>query len=320
MRLKVSLFAAVAIAPLVTIALAQTPNRDDKLRDGPSIDFEIAAGVEYDDNISVSQIDVNTGADDFAAVIDADLDVGLPLGPRTELDLGYGFSQSLHFDFTDFDLQSHLVTADLSHDFTAFEVGAAGRLAYSRLGGDKFLTMTQFNPYVAKFLGDLLYIRAGYTLSDRNFAETAAIPPALPPPTRDAKNHAYGGDVYFFIDGVKSYVVAGYEREREKADSDPFDYRGDNFRVRFAQRFDIGGKDARLSLGFHHERRDYDNVTPAIAVARDDKRNRFQAELEMPIAGPAFARLEFEHGDYKSNLPSADYEQNLVSLRLGFNF
>lgn len=320
MRVKLCLVSAVSISALAGAAFAQEIEDDDKPKNGPSFEVEIAAGAEYDDNISVGQIDVNTGQDDFAAVIDADFDVGVPLGVRTELDLGYGFSQSLHKDFTAFDLQSHLATADLSHDFVLFEVGAAGRVAYSRLGGDKFLTMYQANPYIAKFIGDLLYVRAGYTFSDKNFAEQTPIPPAPALPSRDAKNRAFGGDVYLFLNGVKSYFVAGYERERENALSDEFDYHADNFRVRFSQRFDLGGNDAELSLGFRHERRDYDSVTPSIGAVRDDERNRFQAELELPINDWAFLRAEVEHGDYKSNLPSADFKQNLAGLRLGVRF
>ncbi len=281
---------------------------EEKPKDGPSFDAEIAAGVEYDSNVSVNDVDQNTGADDFAAVIDADLEATIPVGLRTEVELGYGFSQSLHKDFTAFDVQSHLATAEVSQDFKLFEVGAAYRFAYARLGGDPFMTMHQVNPYAAAFFGDMLYARAGYTFSDRNFDVD---------PLRDSKRNAYGGDVYLFLNGVKSYFTAGYEREIDNAVSDEFDYKSDNFRVRFSQRFDVGGEDAALSLGWRHERRGYEAITPSIAALREDKRDRFQAELELPINRWAFLRAEFEHGDYASNLPSADYKQNVAGLRLG---
>lgn len=314
--MKRLMMTAAAIAISAGTALAQEaggPNKDN----GPSFDVEIAAGVDYDSNVSVNELDANTGADDFAAAIDADFDFSTPVGPGTELQLGYGFSQSLHFDFTAFDLQSHLATADLSHDFGFAEIGAAYRFAYSRLGGDPFLTMHQVNPYISKFIGKTLYVRAGYTYADKNFEEPAAIPA---PPTRDAKSNSFGGDVYFFLNGVKSYLMAGYERDIEKAVSDEFDFHANNYRVRFSQRFPFGSGDAELSLGYRFEDRNYDNQTPSILAVRADERHRFQAELEIPVTEHAFARLEFEHGDYKSNLPSADYKQDLAGVRLGLRF
>lgn len=310
------LMMTAAFAVCAGDALAADPE-ETKKSSGPSFDVEIAAGVDYDSNVSVNQLDANTGVDDFAAAIDADVDFSTPLGADTELQLGYGFSQSLHFDLTAFDLQSHLATVDLSHDFGFAEVGAAYRFAYSRLGGDPFLTMHQVNPYISKFIGKILYVRGGYTYTDKNFEEPATIPA---PATRDATNDSFGGDVYLFLNGVKSYVVGGYEREIEKAVSDEFDFHADNFRVRFAQRFPFGAGDAELSLGYRFEDRNYDNQTPSILAVRADERHRFQADLEIPLTKRAFARLEVEHGDYKSNLPSADYKQDLAGVRLGLRF
>ncbi len=284
---------------------------EDDAASGPSFEVEIAAGVDYDSNISVNELDTNTGEDDFAAAIEADFNMTAPIAPNTEFQLGYSFAQTLHADLTDFDLQSHLATADLTHDLGPVEIGGAYRFAYSRLGGASFFTMHQVNPYAAVFIGKQFYVRGGYTWSDKDFDVD---------PTRDAKNRSYGGDVYFFLNGVKSYLVGGYERERENAVADEFDYHSDNFRVRFAQRFPFGVDQGELSLGYRHEARDYDNPTPSIMAVRDDKRNRFQAELELPINKFSFARFEYEHGDYNSNLPSADYKEDLGSVRLGLRF
>lgn len=301
---------SASLAMAATAALAEETGAAKK-SSGPSFDVEIAAGVDYDSNVSVDQIDTNTGQDDFAAALEADFDLTAPLGPDTEFQLGYGFSQSLHFDFTAFDVQSHLATADLSHDFGFVDIGAAYRFAYSRLGGDPFLTMHQINPYMSKFIGKTLFVRAGYTYADKNFDTS---------PLRDARNNSFGGDVYVFLNGVKSYLVGGYERERENAFGDEFDYHADNFRARFAQRFPFGAGDAELSVGYRLDDRNYDNVTPSILAVRDDKRQRFEVDLELPITGHAFARLEYEHGDYKSNLPSADFKQDLAGVRLGLKF
>ena len=68
--------------------------------------LEISAGLETDSNVSVSELDESTGEDDQAAVFEADLDYELALGESTELQFGYGLSQTSYDDFSEFDLQS----------------------------------------------------------------------------------------------------------------------------------------------------------------------------------------------------------------------
>ena len=41
---------------------------------------------------------------------------------------------------------------------------------------------------------------------------------------------------------------------------------------------------------------------------------------ELPLTDTIFVSPEYEYGDFSSNLPSADYSQNVFSLRLGTRF
>ena len=291
------------------IAHAQTAGTEERF--DPPFNVDISVGAEYDSNISVNEIDTNTNADDVAAVIDADLEFETEIASDTELSLGYSFSQSLHADFTAFDVQSHFASAELSHDFGSFDLGAAYRFIYTRLGGDGFLVMQQFSPYFAKFFGKKFFLRADYTYTDKDFENRT---------DRDSKVHAGGADLYFFLNGVRTYLVAGYKYEDEDAVDPQFDYQSHNIKARFSQRIAIGKRDAKLKLGWRYETRDYSSITPSIGVVRDDDRHRFQAELEIPVTDRIYTTLEYEYADYSSNLPSADYTQSVAGARLGVRF
>jgi len=295
--------------PGVGQAGAQSAGTEERL-DSP-ISFEFSAGAEYDSNISVDTIDTNTGADDFAAVLDAEIEFETELSEETEFKLGYSFSQSLHDEFTNFDIQSHFASADVSHDFGSFDLGAAYRFSYSSLGGDGFLTLQQVSPYLSSFITKKVFVRGAYTYTDKNFKNRI---------DRDAEVHSGGADLYYFADGVRTFFVVGYKYESEDAFDPQFDFDANHFKVRFSRRIAMGTRDAKFKLGWRYEMRDYSSITTSIGVVRDDDRHRVQVELEMPITDRIYGLVEYEYSDYSSNLPSADYNQHLAGARLGVRF
>lgn len=287
-------------------AFAQSSEVDEKTESPFS--FEFSAGVEYDDNISVNELDTNTNSDDFSAVFDGNIRFEKDVGSNTDFELSYNFSQSLHDEFTDFDIQSHLGSASISHDFGSFDAGAAYRFVFSRLGGESFLTLQQFSPYVTKFFGGKFFIRADYTYTDKDFDNRV---------DRDAETHAGGADFYYFIDGVRTYLVFGYKYKNEDAVDPQFDFNAHNLKVQFSQRFPIGERNLKLKVRWRYETRDYTSITPSINAQRDDDRHRLEIELEIPITDRIFVLAEYEYSDFSSNLPSADYTQSFAGLRVG---
>ena len=209
------------------------------------------------------------------------------LGEKTDLQLGYGLSQTSYDDFPEFDLQNHLLTGEVSRDFGTVDAGMAYRYIHTRLGGHDYMTTQQASPSVSRFFGRKLFARAEYTFSDKDFDEINE---------RDATAHAGGADLYWFLNGVRRYVVFGYRYREENADDAQFDYGSHNLKLRLSQRFRFMARDATLKLGWLYEQRDYSAATPAIGENRDDDRNRFQAELELPLGDRLFTVLEYEYG------------------------
>jgi len=270
--------------------------------------LEISAGLESDSNVSVSELDESTGENDQAAVFDADLDYEVPLDETTDLQLGYGLSQTSYDDFSEFDLQNHLLTGEVARDFGDFDAGVAYRYIHTRLGGHDYMKTQQASPSVSRFFGRRLFARAEYTFSDKDFDEIDA---------RDATAHAGGADLYWFLRGVRTYVVLGYRYRDENAEDAQYDYGSNNLKLRLSQRFRFMARDATLKLGWLYEQRDYSSANPAIGENRDDDRNRFQAELEVPLSERVFTVLDYEYGGFASNLDSADYDQHVASIRVG---
>lgn len=273
--------------------------------------FEISAGAQYDSNITVTEIDRTTGVDDVAALVSADVSFNQNINSDTELSLGYNFSQSLHDEFTEFDLQSHLVTADLAHDFDTFDAGIAYRIADANLDGDGFLILQQISTYLTRYFSEDYLLRADYTYSDKTFDGRDS---------RDSTVNAVGADLYYFLNSVRSYFIASYRFEDESAVDPQFGFQGNHFRLRYLRRVMIGSTEARIRLGYSFEYRKYDSLTPSIAEKRDDNRQSLEAEFELPVSESFSVLIAYEYADNTSELLIADYTQNLFSVQLVLSF
>lgn len=301
-------------APVLALAMMMIA-QGARARSGPedtiSFSGELQAGATYDSNVSVDDLDANTGLGDWAATIDASGELKARLSSRTDASLSYDFSQSLHQDFTEFDLQSHLASASVSHSFGKLRTGAAYRYIHANLGGDSFVTMNQVSPYVSFRISKALMLRADYSFTDKNFAGRT---------DRDAKTHASAIDAYYFINGSRTVLLVGYKYTHEDANDARYDHNGHSFKVRLTQKLTIGRQDAILRLGWRHDRRDYTGITPSILMKRKDIRDRLQTDLELPISRRFFVAAEYEYGNYNSNLPIVDFRQSVVAIKLGRRF
>ena len=269
------------------------------------------AGVEVDSNVSVSDIDNATGVGDVAGIFDGDFEASTNFDDATEGSLGYSFSQTLYQSFTAFNLQSHMATADLSHDLGGVEAGVSLRSAYTRLGGASFLVLNQLSPSVSRMFGDNLYLRADYTYTNKNFIGRA---------DRDARSHAASGDVYFFLRGARDSLSLGAKGEWETAGDAAFSFNAFGVRTRLTHKFALAGRDAVLRIAARYDDRAYVGVTPSIAGRRADQRTRLSAEFEAPITDHVFGALGYDYAIFQSNVPAFDYRQSVVSAKLGARF
>lgn len=291
---------------LLTICPLSLQAADDK-----PWSMEASAGIEYDSNITVEEVDIETGLGDIAGLIDFSAKYEFEADEATSFEVGYSFSQSLHEDATNFDLQSHVLTALAKHKFDGFDLGVNYLYINTSLGGESFLQINKASPYVAFFATPALYIRANYAYTDKNLKTSN---------DRDAQTHSLGGSAFYFMNKAKTYLMFSYRYDSLDANADHFDYNGHDVRVRYQVKFPWGDRDARFRIGGRYLKRDYHAITPSLGVARDDERLSFESMIEVPFLDSFLARLKYRHTDATSNLASADYKENLVSVEIGFEF
>lgn len=273
-------------------------------------------GVEYDDNVSTDETDSRSGQSDKALLIDLGAAYKPEFGAAYGLEIGYDFSQSLHEDLDRFDLQTHSVSASVEREVAPWDLGFIYLYSRSLLDGDDFLGIHSLTPSVGRAVNEQWYVSLRYGLQVKDFKQGVNDP-------RDAVNNGLTFDNFIFFDQARSYVSLGYRIEGEDADGRQFDYLGHFFHARAKLRLPIDALQkwnpvARLGLEFWTK--DYDNVTPSIGAKRDDDRTTISAALQLDLTDHVNSELAVENIEASSNLPSADFDETIVTFRIGVKY
>ena len=280
---------------------------DDKLK------FSASAGIEFDDNVSVSIIDQSTGQSDEALVVDFSASYMAVKSESQELELAYDFYQSIYNDLTDFNLQIHTLSALGSWDFETYDTGLSYSYTHTSLGGDRLFDSHTLTPYVG-FGGasDAWYHRVSYGYVDKGFFTNS---------DRDATQHSIAVDNYYFFNDSKAYVSLGLRYEDENTSGPEFDYQGTYVNLGTSLPVQVGEWTPTLKANYKHYWRDYDNVTStSIGERRDDEQDAVTLELGHSLSKTTSMKLNYEWTDTDSNLASADFEENIVSLVFSADF
>jgi hypothetical protein len=270
-----------------------------------AVSFEVGAGLEYDSNVAVLELDASTGAGDAAALLDFGVAYDRPGNAKLDFGAGYNFSETAHEDFKAFDVRIHRGSANTSYDLGRFDIGATLQYADAELAGNEFLALTQLSPYLSGLVGRRLFLRFAYLDSDKDFADN---------PARDAATGSFSSDAYVFINGLKTYLVFGHRYDDEDAGFDELDYTGQRFGVQLSQRFTARAREITLKTHVRAESRDYRAVTPSIGELRRDDRLELGIVVEIPVGQRVVTRVSLRHADNESNLPSVSFAETVASV------
>ncbi len=276
------------------------------------IQLTMAAGLQYDDNVTVDELDNTSNRSDVAAVFDFDAEYQKRFNQGTDLSVGYSLAQRSFFEESEFDLQIHNGKLGLKQNFEDFDLGVDFYTIHARLDRDGLLNIQQLSPYFTTFLTDKLYLRSSYRYQDKSFKDNK---------DRNAQTHAIDNDLYYFLDSTREYLVAGYRFESENTRADQFDYNAHQFVVRYAKRWVwYGNRPLRMRLDWRYEKRNYESITPSIGEIRDDDRHRLRMRLDLPITKTLTGLLKYEYRNHSSNLESVDFTDNRVEAQLQMTF
>ncbi len=312
---RIGCFFGLSLA-LVAPAVAQQSDveTEDSERESFQLPFSVtvAAGFEYDSKVTVEELDITDNVSDAAAVLDLDLDYRKRFEQGTDFRAGYSLAQKNYFEETDFDLQIHNLSFDLKQNFEDFDIGLQNYNVLARLDSQELLRFHHFSPYVTSFLTRRLYVRGAYFYRDKTFKDN---------PGRDGDVHAGDVDLYYFIDGVRNYFVAGLRFENEDTLADEFDFEGQQFELRYSRRFDVyGDRPVRFRADWRYENRNYQSVTPSIGLKRDDSRQRWRLRLDLPVSEKLTTLLTYQYRSHSSNLASADFSDHRFEVQLEAEF
>ncbi|NND81888.1 MAG: DUF560 domain-containing protein [Gammaproteobacteria bacterium] len=277
-------------------------------RSTSSFGADVAVGVQWDSNVSIEELETDSGADDVLAELSANLKYKTKLG-ENNLSVFYSASNSLHDVFGEFDLLTQIASADLSRKFGSLTAGANARYIDAKLDSSGLLAFSQGGLYVSSLINRELFVRSEFLYTDKSFDELTG---------RSATTHGISTDAYLFQRGGKQYWMIGLRFENEDAFADQFDRTTKTLSARFQRKFEWLGKPARARVSARAQLRDYDSITPSIGQPRDDERLRAGAQFEMGLVGNTYVQLDLTYADNKSNLPSADYSQTQVGVTLGW--
>jgi hypothetical protein len=272
---------------------------------------ELSLGGEYDDNVTVDEVDLSSSQGDYALTINAKVESSTSLSKTTDLDLSYNFSQSNYREFSQVDRQTHMLGSNLEVDMGKVNGGLSLFYIDSRLDGSKFLKLYRASPSVSGFIAKKWFTRGAYVYSDKTIEQRSF---------RDATSNAGEIDLYYFRRGLRSYFNIGIQYKDEDAEAAEFDYIAANFKLRYVHRFDLCSKTSILELAFRYEDRDYSSPTPSIGEKRSDERLRWGIDLEIPVLERGAIEFYAVHSDYSSNLPRADYTQNIIGTRFVYTW
>jgi len=294
---------------IVLLSIEATPvwaQTESENPTGTQFNAELSVGGEYDSNVAVDEVDINSSESDYALTMSAKLESHSTLSSSTELDFSYNYSQSLYKEFSKVNRQTHILGSNLELDMGKLDGGVSFFYIDSRLDNEKFLRFYRVSPSISGFIAKKWFARGAYVYSDKTIHNSSQ---------RDALNNAGEFDIYYFHRGLRSYFNLGYQYKNEDAVADEYDYGSNNLKLRYIHRFDLLRKVATLELAVRYEDRDYTSPTPSIEERRSDQRQRWRIDLEIPVIERGALKFYAVYGDNQSNLPRADYDQNIIGTR-----
>ncbi|MGR8931826.1 MAG: tetratricopeptide repeat protein [Gammaproteobacteria bacterium] len=269
------------------------------------------AGFEYDDNVTINQIDTATFLSDYAAIFDLSGSYNLIDTQRDNVQIGYDFYQSVYGELSAFDLQSHRFGASASHDTTLGSLGMDYGYTYTTLGGENFFQNHSVMPNFGFSPLQTWYVNLLYHYTNKDFFSNNP---------RDADQHAIGINNYWFFNNNQSFAYLGYRVENETTTGSQFSYLGNYVTAKIRSKFQQILFQPEITLGYRYFVKDYDNITPSIGDVRHDRRHTISTALDLHLTREISSRLEYQYIDAISNLQTSDFKENIVSFSMGASF
>lgn len=275
-------------------------------------DFSVglAAGVTSDSNVGVVGVG-QSGEGDASYHFGLDIGAEFDLTNDTSFSVDYDYSSDQYSDYDVFSQQAHSFRGGLRSRFDEVTLGLTYTYITTLLDDEDFLDMQVISPSASGFISDTVYLRTAYSHYVKDFDLLNG---------RDANSNIFTVDTFIFFDGYRSFLDLRATVEKEDANTDRFDYDGKALGAYLDLAVGWFKRKSVLELGAGYRSRDYTSITPSIGAIRQDEKLEFEVALEVPLAEISYIRGGYKNVNRTSNLPVADYNEQIVSVLFGFEF
>lgn len=267
-------------------------------------------GGRYDDNITIDTNDLNSRAGDSSLLLRANIGYDFLDNKKSEISARYNFSQSLHEDLKNFDLQIHGFTLNTKRKVGKVNLGINYRYNYITLGSEDYLDYHVIRPNIGLLVAKKTYLTAGYEYRTLDFKETSLA-------DRNADRHSADAKLFFLL-GKGKNITTGYKVSRHKAQTSALSYWSHTADAGLKLPFKLGETETTFRLRYQYRQKDYSGIHATIGAERRDKRHTMRAILEVPFWESFEGKIQYKYADSNSNLAVADYQNHEITFTLGW--
>ncbi|GGP92794.1 surface lipoprotein assembly modifier [Shewanella ulleungensis] len=267
------------------------------------------AGMEYQSNVNISELEQASGESDNAVVLDAQVDLGWQISDNLRLDSGYSINDKSYQTASDYDSRLQLAFVDMSYALTTVTIGANVYHAQADLDGSNFLTLNQFSLYSMHSLSDSWFLRPSIMHANKQFDQIEE---------RDAKSYTAAVDSFWFFNQGQRFISVGASYEDEDTTASSFSYTATGLNARVSNQFSLWQIQQKIQLGAKLSQRDYQ--TQDNGSHRDDVHQQYDAKWEVNLGQHWAILTSIEYGDFHSTLSTADYDETRAGLMLQASF
>lgn len=280
----------------------------------PALDFsgKVRAGLEYQSNVNVSELNQASDQADTARLLEAELNASWQATTNWQLFAGYSLQDKQYQAADDFNLRLRLAYLDSQYQLGATTVGISLHHADAQLASEPFLTLVQSSLYAMHSVNNTWYLRPALTLGRKQFEQLTG---------RNADTGSFGADSFWFSQDGQRFISLGLRYDWEKAVVEEFRYQSPAVQLKMSTTFTAWTLQQQLQFGARIAQRSYETHS---AANKTDKRNDLQRQLDLQWQlelSKHFAIIsKVEYGNFQSILASADYSETRGSLSIQSSF
>lgn len=280
----------------------------------PALRLYAGSAFEYDSNVALAPDDEQlaeqvygvSNREDGRAVLRGGARWSFYTSARAHLSVAYDALQSLHFELSEYDVQTHKATGQAAFFFGPATVGLTALYEYSFLDMESFVSGSALSPWVRFDEGSFGRTEVYYRARHRDFI--------LDPfdPVRDSYNHAAGVRQFFSLRSPGRDLFAGYRFDADIADGsigDPYNYDGHQFELGIA--WPITSNLTADAL-YVYRMENYSKES----FHRDDDEHMGMVRLERRLSRLVWLSGSYVYQRNNSDQKSFEYDRHIASLGL----